>query len=96
MTLIYRERISPVLRPVNQGWQGKALCLFLGDIIQSAKISFNLLLSVLGILFIKVNKPYASAYGTSSTEPAISWSNGRGSASAGDRRQRPKTILNGS
>ena len=53
MTLIYRERISPVFRPVNRGWQGKALCLFRGDFVQSAKIRFNPLLSVFGILFVR-------------------------------------------
>lgn len=53
MTLIYRESISPVLRPVDRRWQGKALYLFRGDFVQSAKIYFNpLLLSVFGILFV--------------------------------------------
>ncbi len=52
MTLIYRESISPVLRPVDRGWQGKALCLVRGDFAQSAKIYFNPLLSVFGIFGI--------------------------------------------
>ena len=53
MTLIYRESISPVLRPVDRGWQGNALCLFRGDFVQSAKIYFNPLLRVFGILFVQ-------------------------------------------